>query len=102
MQRIAVIAALAVSLSAWSGRAVPTNIKSVEAAAHGAYVAAINSNDTETLMADLTDDIVYQAPVNPKSSVKTRSEVDRRIFRRLSDHVGEDVDRIYGHWRLGI
>jgi ketosteroid isomerase-like protein len=31
-------------------------------AAHGDYVAAINSNDTETLMADLTDDIVYQAP----------------------------------------
>jgi len=62
MQRIAVIAALAVSLSALSGHAAPTNIKSVEAAAHGTYVAAINSNDTDTLMADLTDDIVYQAP----------------------------------------
>lgn len=37
-----------------------------EAAAHGAYVAAINSNDTETLMADLTDDIVYQAPGEPE------------------------------------
>jgi ketosteroid isomerase-like protein len=62
MQRIGVIAALAVSLSAWSARAAPINIKSVEVAAHGDYVAAINSNDTETLMADLTDDIVYQAP----------------------------------------
>ena len=31
-----------------------------------AYVAAINSNDTETLMADLTDDIVYQAPSEPE------------------------------------
>jgi len=67
MQRIAVIAALAVSLSACSGRAAPTNTKSVEAAAHGAYVAAINSNDTETLMADLTDDIVYQVPSEPES-----------------------------------
>ncbi len=62
MQRIAVIAAVAVSLGAWSACAAPTNIESVEAAAHGAYVAAINSNNTETLMADLTDDIVYQAP----------------------------------------
>ena len=66
MQRIAVIAAVAVSLGAWSARAAPTNIKSVEAAAHGAYVAAINSNDTETLMADLTDDIVYQVPSEPE------------------------------------
>jgi hypothetical protein len=56
VQRIAVIAAVAISLGAWSARAAPTNIKSVEAAAHGAYVAAINSNDTETLLADLTDD----------------------------------------------
>jgi ketosteroid isomerase-like protein len=66
MQRIAVIGAVAVSLSAWSARAAPTNIKSVEAAAHGAYVAAINSNDTETLLADLNDDIVYQAPSEPE------------------------------------
>ncbi|MDT7818027.1 MAG: hypothetical protein QOJ42_7943, partial [Acidobacteriaceae bacterium] len=66
MQRIAAIAALSVGLGAWSARAAPTNIKSVEAAAHGAYVAAINSNDTETLMADLTDDIVYQAPSEPE------------------------------------
>jgi hypothetical protein len=64
MQRIAVIAAVAVSLGAWSARAAPTNIKSVEAAAHGAYVAAINSNDTETLMTDLTDDIVSSTGLN--------------------------------------
>ena len=36
--------------------------KAVEEAAHGGYVEAINSNDVDTLMADLTDDIVYQAP----------------------------------------
>src|ERR1700704_734611 len=66
MQRIAVIAGMAFSLGVWAARAAPTNIKSIEAAAHGAYVAAINSNDTETLMADLTDDIVYQAPSEPE------------------------------------
>lgn len=66
MRRIAVIAALAVSASAWSANASTTKAKSVEMAAHGAYVAAINSNDTETLMADLTDDIIYQAPNEPE------------------------------------
>jgi len=66
MQRIGVIAALAISLSAGSACAAPINLKSVEATAHDAYVAAINSNDTETLMADLTDDIVYQAPGEPE------------------------------------
>src|SRR2546423_1379135 len=66
MKQIGVIAALAVSLGAWSARAAPINVNSVEAAAHGAYVAAINSNDIETLMADLTDDIVYQAPAEPE------------------------------------
>ena len=37
-----------------------------EQAAHGGYVAAINSNNVDTLMADLTDDIVYQAPGAPE------------------------------------
>ena len=62
----AAIAALAMCVSASSVRASPTDTKSVEAAAHGAYVAAINSNDTDTLMADVTDDIVYQAPHEPE------------------------------------
>ncbi len=34
--------------------------------AHEAYVSAINSNDIETLMATLTDDIVYQSPNEPE------------------------------------
>jgi ketosteroid isomerase-like protein len=38
----------------------------IEAAAHGAYLAAINSNDLDTLLADLTDDIVYQSPGEPE------------------------------------
>jgi ketosteroid isomerase-like protein len=36
--------------------------QSIEQAAHGAYVTAINSNDVDTLLADLTDDVVYQSP----------------------------------------
>jgi hypothetical protein len=36
--------------------------KSIEEAAHDADVTAINSNDVNTLLADLTDDIVYQSP----------------------------------------
>ena len=43
MQKVAVIAALAVSAGAWSADVSPTNDKSIETAAHGAYVAAINS-----------------------------------------------------------
>ena len=35
-------------------------------AAHKAYVDAINSNTTDTLMAVLTDDVVYQAPHEPE------------------------------------
>lgn len=42
--------------------ASPVDVKAIEAAAHGAYLAAINSNDVETLMADVTDNIVYQSP----------------------------------------
>jgi ketosteroid isomerase-like protein len=44
----------------------PADVKAVEAAAHGAYLAAINSNDVATLMADLTDTIVYQSPNEPE------------------------------------
>ena len=40
--------------------------KSIEQAAHGAYVTAINSNDVDSLLADLTDDIVYQSPGEPE------------------------------------
>ncbi|HWF00735.1 MAG TPA: nuclear transport factor 2 family protein [Caulobacteraceae bacterium] len=42
------------------------DVKAIEEAAHGGYVAAINSNDVETLAADLTDDVVYQAPGAPE------------------------------------
>jgi ketosteroid isomerase-like protein len=38
----------------------------IEHVAHGAYVAAINSNDADTLMTVLTDDVVYQAPGGPE------------------------------------
>ena len=39
---------------------------SIEKEAHDAYVAAINSNNVDTLLADLTDDIVYQSPGEPE------------------------------------
>ncbi|MEI9981921.1 MAG: nuclear transport factor 2 family protein [Aliidongia sp.] len=39
--------------------------------AHGAYLAAINSNNVETPMADLTDNIVYQSPSEPEIVGKT-------------------------------
>ncbi len=42
------------------------DVNAIEAAAHGAYVAAINSNNSDTLLANLTDDIVYQAPGVPE------------------------------------
>lgn len=48
-----------------SSAAVAQGSASVEQAAHGAYLAAINSNDVDKLMAELTDDIVYQAPGRP-------------------------------------
>ncbi len=38
----------------------------IEKAAHEGYVTAINSNDVDVLMADLTDDIVFQAPGAPE------------------------------------
>jgi|SRR5437868_2272852 len=51
------------------------DMRAIEIAAHGHYVAAINSNDVDRLMSDLTDDIVYQSPGAPevvgKTAVKT-------------------------------
>jgi ketosteroid isomerase-like protein len=67
---IQILAALLISLAGCSsGTATGTNaadVKAIETAVHGGYVAAINSNDVETLMASLTDDIVYQAPGEPE------------------------------------
>ena len=67
MQRTPIIVVLvAATVSAWPVSVSAADENSVEAAAHGAYVAAINSNDTEMLLADLTDNIVYQAPNAPE------------------------------------
>ena len=46
--------------------AATVETSTIDAAAHGTYVAAINSNNIETLMADLTDDVVYQSPNEPE------------------------------------
>jgi len=53
-----------------AGAPVKVDVAAIEVAAHGGYVAAINSNNIDTLMADLTDDIVYQAPGMPEMKGK--------------------------------
>jgi ketosteroid isomerase-like protein len=62
--------------------------KSVEQAAHGAYVAAINSNNVDTLLADLTDDIVYQSPGEPEI-------VGKAAVRKW---VAEYFAAVHTHW----
>jgi ketosteroid isomerase-like protein len=66
----ALAAASAILVAGCSGKPGGTSEKvdvaAIETAAHGGYVAAINSNDVDTLMSDLTDDIVYQAPDAPE------------------------------------
>ena len=67
---LASLASLVILVAGCSGRPVgapeKVDIRATERAAHDGYVAAINSNDVDTLMADLTDDIVYQAPGAPE------------------------------------
>src|SRR5215475_13656712 len=56
--------------------AVASDSGKIEEAAHGAYVTAINSNNVDILLADLTDDIVYQSPGEPEiigNFIPTRS-----------------------------
>lgn len=64
------IAALLISTAGCSRTPAPVppaaSTEAIGQAAHGGYVAAINSNDVETLMGSLTDDIVYQAPGAPE------------------------------------
>ena len=61
-----VLLASTAGCSGTNAPAAAVDVKAVEAAAHDGYVAAINSNDVNTLMADLTDDVVYQAPGSPE------------------------------------
>jgi ketosteroid isomerase-like protein len=65
--RVAAACALIAMLVAGSAQAAPkVDGKAIEAAAHGAYLAAINSNNVDKLMATVTDDIVYQSPGEPE------------------------------------
>lgn len=72
---VLVVAGLLAGLSACAGPAPAGDTKAIEAAAHGGYVAAINSNNLDTWLASLTDDVVYQAPHEPevvgKDAVRT-------------------------------
>ena len=60
------ISIAAAMLYAITASAAAADSKSIEDAAHGGYVAAINSNNVDTILADLTDDIVYQSPGEPE------------------------------------
>ena len=62
---------IAAALTLLASSANAADNKAIEDAAHGAYVSAINSNDVDTLLADLTDDIVYQSPGEPEIVGKT-------------------------------
>jgi ketosteroid isomerase-like protein len=69
MKALYTIPALLLLVSGCSGGetpAAPVDTKAIEAAAHGGYVVAINSNKVDTLMEGLTDDIVLQAPGAPE------------------------------------
>lgn len=66
MRRMTVALALVAAGCSGKPADAPVDLAAIEKAAHGGYVAAINSNDTETLMADLTDDVVYQYPGAPE------------------------------------
>lgn len=65
---VAVVLGLAMltACSAEKQAAAPVDVAAVEEAAHGSYVAAINSNDAEKLKSVLTEDVVYQAPGAPE------------------------------------
>lgn len=56
----------AVGCSGGGTPSVPADTRAIETAAHDGYVAAINSNNVDTLMDGLTDDVVFQAPGAPE------------------------------------
>src|SRR5215471_4979634 len=60
------VVVIVVSMTLSMASAKASDSESIERAAHDAYVSAINSNDVDTLLADLTDDIVYQSPGEPE------------------------------------
>ena len=72
MQRVvaalvgAVIGANACAAPARPPAAVAVDTAAIAREAHEGYVAAINSNNLDSLMAILTEDIVYQSPNAPE------------------------------------
>ena len=71
MRSVVIPMLMSLALIGCSKPATPPDAKAVETAAHDGYVAAINSNDTETLMGALTDTVVYQSPHEPEIVGKT-------------------------------
>lgn len=64
MKRFAISACAAALL--FPAAAFAEDAQTIAETAHHAYVTAINSNDTDTLMAAMTSDIVYQSPGEPE------------------------------------
>jgi ketosteroid isomerase-like protein len=58
------------ALGAPAAPAPPEDPMLIEHAANAAYLAAINSNRVVTMIADLTDDVVYQPPNEPEVAGK--------------------------------
>ncbi len=52
--------------ASFAGPAFAQDSAAIGHAAHDTYLAAINSNDLDTFVADLTDDVVFQAPGAPE------------------------------------
>jgi ketosteroid isomerase-like protein len=61
---------IALAIASLAGTAHVADTHAVEAAAHDAYVAAINSNDIEAFVGDLTEDVAFQSPNAPQIIVK--------------------------------
>jgi len=56
--------------------------------AHDAYVTAINSNDLDSLLGMLTDDVVFLSANEPVMVVRPRSSRGSRVISRRSRRAG--------------
>ena len=62
LRRALIVCALFAPPATAAPAPAPAPDRAIEHAAHGAYLAAINSNDLDRFMARLTEDVVFQMP----------------------------------------
>ena len=100
--------ALAASLAACAPAAPPAApdtaaIETAARAAHDDYVEAINSNNVDTLMGMLTDDVVYLSPHEPvlvgKAAVRAWSEAYFGAYEAKWDKTSEEFT-VAGDWAI--